>query len=50
VDIGRRRILDVGDLLNFANALQQHRLLDTRYTDILTTAGRYANGSRYAYG
>jgi CubicO group peptidase (beta-lactamase class C family) len=41
----------VGDLLNFANALQQNKLLDARYTEILTT-GKVdtPNGSRYAYG
>lgn len=41
----------VGDLLKFANALQQHKLLDARYTEILTT-GKVdtPTGSRYAYG
>ena len=41
----------VGDLLKFANALQQNRLLDARYTEILTV-GKVdtPNGSRYAYG
>jgi CubicO group peptidase (beta-lactamase class C family) len=41
----------VGDLLKFANALQQNKLLDARHTEILTT-GKVdtPTGSRYAYG
>jgi D-alanyl-D-alanine carboxypeptidase len=41
----------VGDLLNFANALQSYKLLDPRYTQMLTT-GKVAQpgGGRYAYG
>jgi CubicO group peptidase (beta-lactamase class C family) len=41
----------VGDLLNFANALMQNKLLEARYAEILTT-GKVdtPNGSRYAYG
>jgi CubicO group peptidase (beta-lactamase class C family) len=41
----------IGDLLAFANALEQHRLLDATHTELLTTAkpGVAARGS-YAYG
>ncbi len=41
----------VGDLLKFANALQQNELLDARYTQLLTT-GKVDTpaGGRYAYG
>ena len=42
----------VEDLLRFANALQQHRLLDAHYTELLTTGkvDMPAGGRRYAYG
>jgi D-alanyl-D-alanine carboxypeptidase len=42
----------VEDLLRFANALQQHKLLDARYTELLTTGkvDMPGNGRRYAYG
>jgi hypothetical protein len=41
----------VGDLLQFANALRENRLLDAPYTKLLT-AGRIDMplGGRYAYG
>ncbi|HTX60591.1 MAG TPA: serine hydrolase domain-containing protein, partial [Verrucomicrobiae bacterium] len=41
----------VGDLLSFANALQQNKLLDARYTQLLTT-GKVdtPGGGQYAYG
>jgi D-alanyl-D-alanine carboxypeptidase len=41
----------VGDLLRFANGLRENRLLDGRYTELLTT-GRVDMpfGGRYAYG
>jgi D-alanyl-D-alanine carboxypeptidase len=41
----------VGDLLKFANALQQNKLLDAQYTQLLTT-GKVdtPTGGRYAYG
>lgn len=41
----------VGDLLRFANALQQNKLLSPHYTDLLTT-GKVdtPGGGRYAYG
>lgn len=41
----------LGDLLSFANALREHRLLDARYLELLTT-GRVDSGGtgRYAYG
>jgi CubicO group peptidase (beta-lactamase class C family) len=40
----------VEDLLKFANALQQHKLLNAQYTELLTTGKVDARGSRYAYG
>jgi hypothetical protein len=42
----------VGDLLAFANALEQHRLLDAKHTELLTTAKPHpsAPSSSYAYG
>ncbi len=41
----------VGDLLRFANALQNHKLLDTEHTDLLTTGKvETPNGGKYAYG
>jgi len=41
----------VEDLLRFASALQDHKLLDARHTDLLTTGKMDAfNGARYAYG
>jgi len=41
----------VGDLLRFANALQNHNLLDAQHTDLLTT-GKVDTpmGGKYAYG
>ena len=41
----------VGDLLRFAAALQNHKLLNAEYTDLLTT-GKVDTpfGTRYAYG
>jgi D-alanyl-D-alanine carboxypeptidase len=41
----------VGDLLRFANALEDHKLLNAHYTDLLTT-GKVdtPNGGKYAYG
>ncbi len=41
----------VGDLLAFANAIQNHKLLDAHYTMLLTT-GKVdtPNGEKYAYG
>jgi D-alanyl-D-alanine carboxypeptidase len=40
----------VGDLLRFANALTQHKLLNERYTELLTTAKPETGDARYAYG
>ena len=41
----------VGDLLAFANALEQHRLLDAKHTELLTTAKPgAAAAANYAYG
>jgi len=41
----------VEDLLRFANALQNHKLLDARHTELLTTGKMDAfNGGKYAYG
>jgi D-alanyl-D-alanine carboxypeptidase len=41
----------VGDLLRFANALQNHKLLDAEHTDLLTTGKVDApNRGKYAYG
>jgi D-alanyl-D-alanine carboxypeptidase len=41
----------VGDLLRFANALEEHKLLDAHYTELLT-AGKVdtPGGGKYAYG
>jgi CubicO group peptidase (beta-lactamase class C family) len=41
----------VGDLLRFANALQNHKLLNAKYTSLLT-AGKVeaTRGAKYAYG
>jgi len=41
----------IDDLLRFANALQEHKLLDAHYTELLTT-GQVStpNGGHYAYG
>lgn len=41
----------VGDLLRFADALRQHKLLDAGYTEMLTT-GKVGTpgGGKYAYG
>jgi D-alanyl-D-alanine carboxypeptidase len=41
----------VGDLLRFANALEEHKLLNAHYTELLTT-GKVdtPRGGRYAYG
>ena len=40
----------VGDLLKFANALEQHKLLDAHYTELLTTGKVDEGFGRYAYG
>jgi D-alanyl-D-alanine carboxypeptidase len=40
----------IEDLLKFANALQQHKLLNQHYTELLTTGKVDAQGARYAYG
>jgi CubicO group peptidase (beta-lactamase class C family) len=40
----------VGDFLRFANALEQHKLLDAKHTELLTTGKVDAGGGRYAYG
>jgi len=40
----------VNDLLRFAVALQDHKLLDTRYTEMLTTGKVDTPGGRYAFG
>jgi len=40
----------VGDLLQFANALEDHKLLNTEFTDMLTTGKVDAHGARYAFG
>jgi hypothetical protein len=40
-----------GELLRFANALKNHKLLDAEHTDLLTTGKVDApNGGKYAYG
>lgn len=41
----------VGDLLAFATAVQNHRLLDAEHTDLLTTGHtQITEGEKYAYG
>src|SRR5579871_413050 len=40
----------VEDLLRFATALTDHKLLDAHSTDVLTTGKVNARGSKYAYG
>jgi CubicO group peptidase (beta-lactamase class C family) len=41
----------VGDLLAFANAIETHRLLDEKHTELLTTGKALTpDGGRYAYG
>jgi CubicO group peptidase (beta-lactamase class C family) len=40
----------VEDLLNFANALEQNKLLDPHYTELLTTGKIDTPMGRYAYG
>src|SRR5277367_4552040 len=41
----------VGDLLAFANALQNHKLLDAEHLELLTTGkAERPDGSKYAYG
>ena len=40
----------VEDLLRFASALTNHRLLDAEYTALATTGKVDAGGARYAYG
>jgi D-alanyl-D-alanine carboxypeptidase len=40
----------VEDLVKFANALQDHKLLDREFTDMLTTGKVEARGARYAFG
>jgi CubicO group peptidase (beta-lactamase class C family) len=44
------RYTTVEDLLRFANALANHKLLDERHTDLLTTGKVPAGNSKYAYG
>ncbi len=40
----------VGDLLKFADALEQHKLLDAHYEELLTTGKVDEGFGRYAYG
>ena len=40
----------VEDLLRFANALEQHKLLNAQNTELLTRAKNIPGGVRYAYG
>jgi D-alanyl-D-alanine carboxypeptidase len=40
----------VEDLLRFANALTEHKLLNEHYTELLTTAKPETGDSHYAYG
>ncbi len=40
----------VSDLLKFANALEQHKLLDAHYEELLTTGKVDEGFGRYAYG
>ncbi len=40
----------VGDLLNFANALKRNRLLNAKYTELLTTGTVDTALGQYAYG
>jgi D-alanyl-D-alanine carboxypeptidase len=40
----------VEDLLKFANALEDHKLLNAEFTDMLTTGKVDARGARYAFG
>ena len=40
----------VEDLLKFANALQDDKLLNPEFTDLLTTGKVDAHGARYAFG
>ena len=41
----------VGDLLAFATAVQNHKLLDAEHTDLLTTGHtQISEGEKYAYG
>lgn len=40
----------VEDLLRFANALANHKLLDTHHTELLTTGKVDGGGGKYAYG
>ncbi|MFZ0421098.1 MAG: serine hydrolase domain-containing protein [Candidatus Sulfotelmatobacter sp.] len=40
----------VEDLLAFANALENNKLLDAKYVDLLTTGKVDARGTKYAYG
>ena len=40
----------VEDFLRFANALEQHKLLDAHYTELLTTGKAETPAGRYAYG
>jgi D-alanyl-D-alanine carboxypeptidase len=40
----------VDDLLRFATALQQHKLLDAHFTELLTTGKPGTPGDGYAYG
>ena len=40
----------VQDLLNFANALENHKLLNAEFTEMLTTGKVEAHGASYAFG
>ncbi len=40
----------VEDLLRFANALTEHKLLNEHYTELLTTAKPETGDAHYAYG
>jgi D-alanyl-D-alanine carboxypeptidase len=40
----------VEDLLRFANALTEHKLLNAQYTELMTTAKPETGDARYAYG
>ena len=40
----------VRDLVRFANALREHKLLNASYTELLTTGKVDAMGAKYAYG
>jgi len=46
----RRRIFHRRRFAPFANALQNHKLLDARHTELLTTGKWTRHGGKYAYG